>query len=279
MKPPLASSMQSLETSFFLIALRRYPHAFLVCASAIESGLQAAAVGATDRDGLKDLLKKARNASKRIDEFGDEPLDRFRDARNRITHRGFSPQDDDETTGLYLEIGLPLLRLCYSEFFGFDLVGGLLEEYANHLGIAERVSALVMRVPDLDRSYCLHSFGHLIRWAWKEKFSANWEISALIDAENRGGKFHVTSGEREKLERLSNAPWSFCCPVCDGVDSVVADLDSAALDLKKVTPLSMACMECGLVVSKSQLYLSQVLLEEQITEPVKASVFREYGIR
>lgn len=58
----IASSMQSLESSFFLIALGRYPHALAVCASAIESGLQAANIDAKDRDGFQHLVKKAKKS-------------------------------------------------------------------------------------------------------------------------------------------------------------------------------------------------------------------------
>ena len=61
--------MQSLETSFFLIALGRYPHALTICAAAIESAMQAADIGAKETDALQELLKKARKSSKAIQEF------------------------------------------------------------------------------------------------------------------------------------------------------------------------------------------------------------------
>lgn len=41
----LASSIQSLETSFFLIALGRFPHALCTCAAAIETAIQASDAG------------------------------------------------------------------------------------------------------------------------------------------------------------------------------------------------------------------------------------------
>ena len=41
-RPPLASSLQHLETSFLLIAMGRYPHALIACASSIESCIKAA---------------------------------------------------------------------------------------------------------------------------------------------------------------------------------------------------------------------------------------------
>jgi hypothetical protein len=52
--PPLCSSLQNLESSFFLISLGRYPHAFVACVSAIESALKAALkFGERDRIDLQ----------------------------------------------------------------------------------------------------------------------------------------------------------------------------------------------------------------------------------
>ena len=57
----LVSSMQTFETSLYLLALKRYPHALTACASALESGIQAAPqVGATDADALVAAFTKAK---------------------------------------------------------------------------------------------------------------------------------------------------------------------------------------------------------------------------
>ena len=270
--------MQSIESSFFLIALGRYPHALSVCASAIESSLQAADINAKEKDGFQDLVKKAKKSSKAVESFADGSLDQFRETRNRITHRGFSPQDDSESVSLYLEVGLPFLSICYHEFHAFDLMGGLLMEYTEHINAAQKILALVKAEPNLDKSYCLNSFSHLIRWCFKRNFSAGWEIDALVHSEEIGGKFEKMYAEKQDLERLFDAPYSFDCPVCDDIKSVVAELDSAALDLAEVRPIRMACTSCGFVVSKSQPYLAQVLLEKQVSES-KARILKEYWIK
>lgn len=269
--------MQSLESSFFLIALGRYPHALSVCASAIESCLHAANINAKEKDTLQDLVKKAKKSSKAVDKFDDGSLDRFRETRNRITHRGFSPQDDSESVSLYLEVGLPFISVCYQEFHAFDPMDGLLMEYAEHIKAAQKVLALAKGEPNLDKSYCLNSFSHLIRWCFKRNFSAGWEIDVLIHSEEIGGKFEKTYAERQDLERLFDAPYSFDCPVCDEIQSVVAEIDSAALDLPEVRPIRMACTSCGFVVSKFQPYLAQVLLEQQVSES-RVVILKEYGI-
>ncbi len=272
----IASSMQSLESSFFLIALGRYPHALSVCASAIESSLQAADINAKEKDGFQDLVQKAKRSSKAVEAFDDNSLELFRETRNRITHRGFSPHDDSKSVSLYLEVGLPFLSICYREFHAFDLMEGLLMEYTEHINTAQKVLALAKAQPDLDMSYCLNSFSHLIRWCFKRNFSARWEIDTL-HSEAMGGKFERTHAERQDLERLFDVPYSFTCPVCDDIESVVADLDSASLHLREVRPIRMACTNCGFVVSKSQPYLSQVLLEKQVSESM-ARILKEYGI-
>lgn len=87
----LASSIQSLETSFFLIALDRFPHALSACAAAIETAIRASDVGAKKGDSFQCLLEKAKAKSEKIAEFPGEALDRFRKVRNRVTHSGFIP--------------------------------------------------------------------------------------------------------------------------------------------------------------------------------------------
>ena len=273
----IASSMQSLESSFFLIALGRYPHALSVCASAIESCLQAADIDAKERDGFQNLVKKAKRRSPAIESFGEESLDLFRETRNRITHRGFSPQDDSESVGLYLEMGLPFLSLCYREFHAFNLMGGLLVEYVDHINVAQKVCALAKATPSLDISYSLNSFSHLVRWCFKRNFSAGWAIDSLVHSEEVGGKFEHMYAEKQELERLFGVSYSFDCPVCGDIESVVAELDAGALNLKEVKPVRMACSNCGFVVSNSQPHLSQVLLEKQVAG-LREKILKEYGV-
>lgn len=273
----IASSMQSVETSFFLIALGRYPHALSVCASAIESCLQAANIGAKKKDGLQDLVAKAKKSSAAVNKFADKLLEDFRETRNQITHRGFTPQDDSKSVSLYLEVGLPFLSLCYREFHSFDLMDGLLMEYAEHLTISQKTHALAKKIPVVDLSYCLRSFGHLIRWCFKRNFAAGWEINALIHAEEVGTKFKSAYAEKQELEKLFEVPWSFNCPVCDEVDCVVAEIDSSALDNNEISVLRMACTNCGFVVSDDQPYLSQLLLDTQISGS-KEKILRGFGI-
>jgi transcription elongation factor Elf1 len=280
--PYIASSMQSLESSFFLIALGRFPHALSVCASAIESCLHAAKINAKENDGFQVLVRKAKGSSNVVAKFDEGLLCQFREKRNRIIHHGFSIQDDSESASLYLEVGLPFISVCYQEFHQFDLMEGLLIEFAQQIKTAQTVLELVKKTPNkddpnLDMSYCLNSFGHLIRWGFKHSFSANWEIDSLIHSEETGQKFEKMHKEQQRLEQLFRSPYTFDCPICDELEVVIAELDSDALDVSEVRPICMACTSCGFVASTRQPYLAQVLLEQQVSKS-RAEIHKEYGI-
>src|ERR1700755_2257768 len=80
-RPPLASSLQTLEMSFLLVSIGQYPHALVSCTSAIESALKAAFT--TEKVNLSRLLELA-NAAFPINAFSQRQLDEFRQKRNEI---------------------------------------------------------------------------------------------------------------------------------------------------------------------------------------------------
>lgn len=223
------------------------------------------------------MLTRAKRCSPAIADFSQDSLDRFRELRNQITHRGFSSQDDSESVRLYLEVGLPFLQLCYREFHGFDLMDGLLQEYTEQINIAQTVLGVWKAIPDVDLSYCLHAFGHLIRWCFKRSLSSGWEIEALIHSEEVGGKFERTIAERERLEKMFRASWTFSCPLCDEYEGVIAELDVDAIHCQEVTIGAMACTNCGFVVHGPRSQLSQLLLERQVSESRK-QILQEFGV-
>ena len=169
---------------------------------------------------------------------------------------------------------MPFLSLCYRELHTFDLLGGLLTEYVEHIHAAQRVHALAKGLPNIDMSYCLHSFAHLIRWCFRRNFSTAWEIDTLTHADQIGGKFERTYAGKNELERLFEVAWSFDCPVCDSFDAVVSELDTAKLVDRDVVPKRMACTDCEFVVSRSQPFLSQILLEGQVAK-AKSQILKE----
>lgn len=274
--PSLLSSMQSLESSFFLIALGRYPHALSTCASAFEMAVKATAIGA-GRSTLQTLIARARDNSETISRLSQSRLDQFRDARNRITHSGFGPKDDSEAASLFLEIAFPLLEATYRDFHSYDLLDGLLQDYVELLSVAQVVHRRAKKTLGRDLGYCLNAFGHLVRWAFKDSLSTNWEINALVRADEIGRKFENTERAKEELKRLFGAWWLFDCPLCDHPLSVVGELDESELDSLRIVPKRMACTTCGFVVREKHLFMSEVLLESQVAS-ARNQILKEYGL-
>ena len=275
--PSIASSLQGLETSFFLIALGRYPHALATCASAIETTIKRSPSCTSKKTRFVDLIFFAKNASTAIAAFPQSELDAFREARNRIMHRGFSPRDDSESASLLIRVGFPFAALCLRELHSFDLMDGLIKQYAYHLDVARRVYE---KAQDLAKEfkYCFNSFSQYLQWCVRDNFLSNWEFDALENGERSFVKFDRIKLDRGKLEREFNASWSsFDCPVCDDIDSTVVELDDEKLDLRKIVPLRMVCSNCGFIVRSGQPFLSETLLEPQIAEN-RPLILTEYGL-
>lgn len=133
-QPPLASSLQSFESCLFLLALGRYPHAFVACVFAIEGALKAGLrIPANDRVKLHELLERAGKEVPFIAEIPGEQRHRLGATRNTIVHYGFSPKDDEVTTMILLDTAVPLLAAAYEKFFRFNLYEGLLVEVGEQL--------------------------------------------------------------------------------------------------------------------------------------------------
>jgi hypothetical protein len=130
---------------------------------------------------------------------------------------------------LLLEVGLPFLHQCYLRLFSFDLWDALLPNHVSQLKIGKEVYVRGKDVAELDRSYCLKSLGHLIRWSLKDNFSADWELAELAKSEELRGEFEFKHKQRRELERLFSPEWLFDCPLCREPEAVVSQLDEAQL--------------------------------------------------
>jgi hypothetical protein len=73
----LASPLQTIETSFLLVALQRFPHALSTCASAIEAIIMASPSGKSAGQGIKKRISAARMESAAIAGFPQAALDAF----------------------------------------------------------------------------------------------------------------------------------------------------------------------------------------------------------
>ena len=297
--PPLASSLQSLETCFFLIAFERYPHALLSCASAIESAIRAYLKRPVeDETPLTALLEEIRRRSNNLRLFDGRKLADFRRARNRIVHYGFSPEDDDMSVRLLLQTGLPFLKKCYQELFSFyldwlDVRPGvqkfgdlshvemekvsLVPYHADQLRVASEVFAKAKDL-QISMTYCFTSFAHHVRVMFKGMVVGDAEQSVLNDGDATWEAEQKHKREwRKVFHKMRHDPcFDLLCPICGGCDTLVAQLDEDRLDDPVVSFRMGACVKCGLIIPNAP-YLADILLRHQIQEKTE-EIFKDAGI-
>lgn len=277
-RPPLCSSLQNLESCFMFIALDRFPHALVMCASAVESAMKAVlAVSSEQFIPAEKLFANATKLHPALSSFDDRELESFRFTRNRIVHYGFSPCDDEETVVLLLKTGFRFLSACYKEFFSFDLLGSLHGDFGDQLGIALSVYEKAKGMEGLRFSYCFLAFGHLIRWSARQSLMADWENDASIHAEEIGAKFEHCHKRKDQLERLLSTSWVFNCPICRDGDTFVCELDENRLENRVVALKRGECANCGFVVRKGYPFLLDALCKDQIHKK-RDEILRDFGI-
>lgn len=279
-QPPLCSSLQSLESCFYLISINRYPHALTTCASSLESAMKSVLIISPQKFIVaKQLYNEAIKIYPALLSFNNIDLDNFRENRNRITHYGFSPKDDEETAVLLLKTGLPFLIECLKEFFDFDLMVGLITEISKHLDVALKVFKKVENTDSQNLKYCFSAFAHLIRWNWLRITSmSEMEISASDINHFDHKKYELSVKIKDELEHTLGTTWSFDCPVCDDCDSFICELDDVLLENRVVSLKRGVCANCDLVISNEIPVLLNTLCEEQILTD-KDEILREYGIK
>ncbi|HEV7925423.1 MAG TPA: hypothetical protein VGR14_08715 [Verrucomicrobiae bacterium] len=292
--------MQSYETCLFLFALGRFPSALVVCATAWESVMRAKLGLALENDlSLDALIDQIQNSSGTLKTYDRNKLHTFRKTRNRIAHYGFSPKDDEECARLLLETGLPFLNRCYRELFDFYLdwqdirpgnndfsalnseemaKAGLLPEVAEHLRVVSRVYARARQLGGLGLSYCFRGFGKYISVRQNEMSFTATEARILQRGDENGVKFEHEMKEKEEVAKIFDVPWEFDCPICEGCDCLIGELDDGRLDIKQVSVRRCACVSCGLVVPQGSPFLADELLREQL-ENESPRILKELGIR
>lgn len=287
--PPLASSLQHLETSFLLIVIKRYPHALVACGSAIESAIKAAInAGPHDRLDFKGLIEQARKKYPSFTRIHDQEIKNFRLKRNEIIHYGFSTKDDEVSTKLLLETGYRLIAECYETFFQFPLeekdgvYGSLLPDLAYHLNVAKKVYMKAKDEKGLDLTYCFISFRKNIALGIQHWMLSDWQ-KILIQSEEESAYKHLFYFKENQKERLSghyfnDLYWTFNCPVCGSQDSFVVELDGERLDKSEIRLLRGACVDCSLVIPDNCPFITDILCEDQI-DIEKPKIFKEYMIK
>jgi transcription elongation factor Elf1 len=277
-RPPLASSLQSFESCLFLIGLDRFPHAFVSCVTSVESALKAGLrVPEGDRTTLEELLKRARRDVPAIEALPQDLVDRLRHTRNRIVHYGFSPQDDDLTAALTLEVGMPLLAAAYRGFFGFGLDEALVVEIGDLLRTTRIVFDRVRSEPNVRVSGCFDALGHSIRLGMRTAAASVADDAAAERGQNIGLRFEAARERRDRLERLLKPSYVFDCPICFAPGSLVCQLVDSQLAKGQVTIARAICAECDLMIPADVPRLADALCDGQLQQRGK-EILREYGI-
>jgi hypothetical protein len=282
--PPLASSLQNLETSFLLIAMHRYPHALIACASAIESAIKAALKITSDEDiKLWPLIKKAKKKYPSFTSRSDyNKIDNFRLKRNHMVHFGFIPKDDEESATLLLQTGYNLIAECYETFFKFSLQGkgnndgGLKPELANHLDVAKWTYIKAQKEKGHDPIYCFISFAHCIRWEFQYQTLSDWQDDVLTLEEEGGCKsWEFKEKQKEELRSAFEPSWDFDCPVCYDPKSFICELDDKRLDKGEIRLKRGVCVHCNLIIPRDCPFLADELCAEQI-DNARPTILKEY---
>lgn len=285
--PPLASSLQHLETSFLMIALGRYPDALVTCGSAIESAIKAALkVKPDDRIDFRELIEQAQHKYPSFTAISNKKIRDFRLKRNEIIHYGFSPKDNEISAILLLETGYRLIEQCYEIFFKFPLEdkngvdGGLLPDFVKHLDVAKKVYIKARHEKNLNLAYCFISFRKIIALAIQPWIMSDWQ-NELLDSEELSGNeaWEIKEKQKEDIAQdvFGGVCWNFECPVCHTSDSFVVEIDGNQLDNSEVRLIRGLCVDCSLVIPLGCPFIVDILCEDQIDEE-KPKILKEFLI-
>lgn len=284
-RPPLASSLQHLETSFLLIAIGRYPDALVTCGSAIESSIKAA-INASPDDHLdfRRLIKEAEKQFPSFTSISRGDIKNLREKRNEIIHYGFSPKDDDISAMFLLKTGYILIEQCYKSFFQFslhgegDTSGGLDTGIDHHLRIARKVYKKAEKKRGLNLRYCFIGFAHTIRWGIQHWMMSDWQKDLLdSNEESAGTSWELQDKQKNELRDIFDVSWDFECPVCGESDSFICEIDGNKLNNREVFLKRGACAHCNFVIPENCPFLADELCAEQLNQ-AKLRILDDYGI-
>jgi hypothetical protein len=297
-RPPLLSSLQSLETSFYLISLERYPAALIACASAWESLLRSHfGIPEQSEVRLSEMLERFRKERTHFSRITAAQVREFREARNRMIHNGFSPQDDGYSVRLLLSIGFPYLFDLHRESLGVYFDWRYAQPGAkNFLELKGNPKAeLCIFRPDFgdllldaistwsrfkNDAYLVNSPLHLLRFRQKLKSSLTGYFSTRTERYTVGflgvpelsdEDQQVFDEQRESLsDSFENDTWEFWCPFCHHFNAFIAEFDEDAMDKGCLKMRSGACADCDSYVAPEGASLLNYWLREQLEEKSEA---------
>lgn len=275
--PPLCSSLQSLETVFYLVALGRYPAALVMLGQAIESAVKAGLrIPQDEYLGFNKLASRgAREITVPAEIAGS--LKQFRDARNDFSHYGFSPKDDGRSADEMMRTGFPYLEAIYRGFFGFDLQESLLWELGIQYGIAKSVFADANISGSGNELEALRVLGHQIRYTFHPSFISNVEYEILDEARSTTGIHDFIDNKRHETEVAFDPCWFFNCPICGEIRCLGAQLEAAALNDSVIKLVRIICLSCGLSIPVGVPLLADRVCAKEVAADTK-EIYEKFGI-
>ena len=279
-RPPLASSMQSLETVFILLSQFRYPHALVSINSAIEGAIKSFPNRKKKKgNDFKSLLNTVPpSASKNIADFPDELAKELRKARNDIAHYGFSPKDDNKSIDLIFRIGLPLLEICYKDLHQINLRHSLHQKISDWLGISRQIWEAANKIAPDDKKYLLRGFQFVIRRELSDDFISDAEFHAINQYSDV--LYDHIEERKQQIEREWSAYWEIDCPVCGGNELLFVKLDFGDTDTSPLAAEKALCASCDFYIEPQSIepFHSEIVLNPLLAALDQKKIRREYGM-
>ena len=292
--PPLASSLQSLETTFLLLSLERYPSALVTCVSAWESVIKAKlAIPPEDRrTSTAQLLEVIRKSEPILMEFDQGKLKILRDTRNHIAHYGFSPHHDQDCGRLLIETGLPFLTALYQTLFSFHLhwrdvrpgltdftqltaqearTVGLIPDLSEQISIVNTMFELNRHSEGFDVLLCFKVFTHYLRFMLRDSYASYTDELIAERTLSNGMRFQIEQEEKNRISnQMGGETWDFDCPICHSSCSIVAGLNTNMFDQGRVLLNWGVCVSCRLVMPKQAHHLADLVLSKELARQEEA---------
>lgn len=279
-RPLLLHTLQNFETALLLLAIDRSPPALSNIVSAIESAGRAhQPEGKLD---LAQLIPIMNSSLPREKVLPFTELRELREKRNKITHYGFSPNDNEESIRLFFRTALPFLESWMEHQDGISIVDGL----GLDLGPKVRLAMDLIRSTPKAQISAVDAIRGVVHWILHHtrlSYLTWWEQEVLRADASTAGMGRMVWGIDLKNERkekfLEDAPPNIVidCPICGMFDSLVVKVDDDALENKRLVPSAARCVECSFNLPTAASGLLMKLCADKLTDELCAKTFKDYG--
>lgn len=288
--PPLASSLQSFETSLELLVLGRYPAALIACVNAWESALKAALkVPESERgSNLAKMLQQADSKLESTTAWCPASNRELRLKRNQMTHYGFTPRDSGTCADLLLRTGYPGLSVIYQDYFDYRLAWqqfgcsvkdfhnlsttqmetvGLIPDWGDLLWLALDQYRKQQAKRKIDPVCYLTPFVAHLRYRMRVAWTSEAEYNAFEAYESHGGLFEEIETIKNQIQRHFDEAHVTCsCPICDAHEVLIIEVNDEAMEAGKVEAERAFCVGCHFQLPKEAGFLIQLLVGDELRD-------------